>query len=329
MRIEHWFGPVMLAWFPSLAALGLLAIPRDPAILRALRPATALAASAAQPATTLAVLGTVLLAVTGAEALYADLGRFGRRVIARAWILLVCPALVLNDLGQAARTAEPGAGSTFYAIVPGQVHLPVVVLSTLAAIIASQAVVTGLVALTWQAVADGSSPKIDNRAMSPHDPNDRYFPAATLAMAVVSCGLVVIFRASDRLADAYGVAVAGTMVCTSVLYAAFLLRAHPRLWRARLTLLLPLVLLDIAFLAAGLTKIRSGGWTPLLAAAAITAWGLWHLRIGERARHEGPPRRRCAGPGPCSAARSRRSCCKAAARSVAPCLCPCRDRTPP
>jgi KUP system potassium uptake protein len=216
-------------------------------------------------------LGAVFLAVTGAEALYADLGHFGRKPIQAAWVVMVLPALVLNYLGQGALVlGNPGAiGGPFFLMFPEWVRLPMVVLATAATVIASQAVITGAYSLSRQAVQLGLLPRLEIRHTSEAQFGQIYVPrvnALLLVSVLVTTGL---FKSSGALAGAYGIAVTGTMVVTTILAAIVVLRVWKWSEAATIALVAPLLFIDIAFLAANLLKIVHGGWFSLIFAAAL------------------------------------------------------------
>jgi KUP system potassium uptake protein len=266
------FGPVMAVWFAALAALGVARVAQEPGVLRALSPSYAAAFFLAEPRAAFLALGSVVLAVTGAEALYADMGHFGRSAIRRAWFALVMPALFLNYLGQGALLlADPGAAdSPFYRLVPGWAQLPMVVLATVAAVIASQAVISGAFSITRQAVRLGFLPRLTVRHTSP-EAGQVYVPAVNWLLFAAVAGLVVGFGSSTRLASAYGVAVTGTLAIDTVL-AFVVVRTlwHKPIWMVLAGAALFLAV-DLTFFAANVTKIPHGGWFPLVVGAVLFA----------------------------------------------------------
>ncbi|MBE7200589.1 MAG: potassium transporter Kup [Parafilimonas terrae] len=261
------FGPVMAAWFLVLAVMGVVHLAQNPRVLLALDPRYALAyVGHAGGATTFTVLGSVFLALTGGEALYADMGHFGRSAIRIDWFALVLPGLMLNYLGQGALVlADPeAAANPFFLLFPGWSLLPAVLLTTGATIIASQAVLSGAFALVQQAIQLGVVPRLDVRQTSDEAAGQVYVPQINWLLALVVLGLVFGFRSSDALANAYGIAVAGDMLVTSLLVATVAVG----LWRWPPALVLPaaglILLLDLTFVSANVHKIPAGGWFPLL-----------------------------------------------------------------
>jgi len=265
-RVAAYFGPVMIVWFLVIAVAGLAHIADDPGVFLALNPMYGLRLVAAHGYLGLLTLGAVFLAVTGAEALYADLGHFGRKPIQTAWLYLVFPCLVLNYVGQGALVlAHPeAAGSPFYRLVPEWALYPMIVLATAATVIASQAVITGAFSLTSQAVQLGLLPRLQIRRTSETQAGQIYIPRVRALLLVGVLFLVLMFRSSDKLAFAYGLAVTGTMVVDGMM--AFIVIWL--IWRwsfwAAAALMLPFALIDFSFLGANLLKIPQGGWVPLL-----------------------------------------------------------------
>ena len=270
-KIGRLFGPVMVLWFLVLAALGLAAIIHVPRILFAANPLYAAQLFAREPWTAFVALGSVVLAVTGCEALYADMGHFGSRAIRWAWAYFAFPALVLNYFGQGALLlAHPASAPfLFYALVPHWAHYPMVVLATLATIIASQAVISGVFSITRQAVQLGQLPRMEIRHTSATEQGQIFVPRINVLLAVGVVLIVLIFKSSDALAAAYGIAVTGVMVISTVLVA--IVATFHWHWRRRGVFLLfgLLGLIDLAFLASNALKIVEGGWLPLAVAAAV------------------------------------------------------------
>lgn len=289
------YGPIMAVWFALLAVGGVASLARDPAAVQALSPLWAVRFFLEEPSTAFLALGAVILAVTGAEALYADLGHFGRAAIARAWLFVVLPALVLAYLGEAsAALRDPAAaGDPFYAEVPGWATIPVLVLATLATVIASEAVIAGAFTVLHQAGGLGLFPFLRTRHPSPEEGGRIYLPAANWTLAAAVVGVVLLFRSSDQLASAYGVAVAATVLVTIVLFLVLdRVRAGGPSWRQAVGAV-ALVVMG-AFLAATLPKIVSGGWAPVGIGAVtfVVMWSWWGGRrrvAAARQETEGSP----------------------------------------
>ncbi|MFO1170988.1 MAG: potassium transporter Kup [Hyphomicrobiaceae bacterium] len=266
------FGPVTLVWFIALAIGGIANIAGNPQVLLALDPSHAVRFIAANPGIGFITLGAVFLAVTGAEALYADLGHFGHSPIRLAWLGLVFPALVLNYLGQGALVlADPAAAdSPFYRLYPEWALAAMVVLATLATIIASQAVITGAYSLTRQAIQLKLLPRLVIRHTSEEQAGQIYMPLVNTLLLAGVLGLVVGFGSSSRLAIAYGIAVTGTMLITTVLALIVIRRQWG--WSAGWTAFVaaPLLVVDLTFLGANLMKIMDGGYVPLLIGALVS-----------------------------------------------------------
>ncbi|MFJ1336871.1 potassium transporter Kup [Pseudomonas caricapapayae] len=287
-RIGILFGPVMVLWFTVLGALGVYGIVQRPEVLLALNPAWAVQFFVVHPGIGVAILGAVVLALTGAEALYADMGHFGRKPIARAWILLVLPGLVLNYFGQGALIlGNPEAmRNPFYLLAPSWALLPMVGLATLATIIASQAVISGAFSLTRQAIQLGYVPRMFIQHTSSQEQGQIYIGTVNWALMVGVVLLVIGFESSGALAAAYGVAVTGTMLITTLLSAAvvLLLWKTPR-WLA-VPLLLSFLLVDSLYFAANAPKIFQGGAFPVIAGIALfilmTTWKRGRKIIVER-----------------------------------------------
>ena len=265
------FGPITLAWFLAIGAAGLWNIARAPEVLEGLDPAYALHFVTAHGYASFIVLGSVLLAFTGAEALYADMGHFGKRAIRIAWFGLVAPCLVLNYFGQGALLlVDPKAlANPFYLSFPAWALYPMVALATAATIIASQATISGAYSMTQQAVQLGYLPRMTVRHTSARAIGQIYVPFVNWILLVVVVGAVIGFGSSDRLASAYGLAVMGTMLVTTLL-TFFVVRYQ---WRYALWLSLAatgfFLLVDAAFFAAAMHKIFDGGWFPLVMGAAV------------------------------------------------------------
>jgi KUP system potassium uptake protein len=295
------FGPVMLVWFFVIGALGAVQLAKNPGILRAVDPRYAVAFFVHNGGHGFLVLGGVVLVITGAEALYADMGHFGAGPIRRSWFVMVFPALLLNYFGQGAALLGHAerADNPFYAIVPGWALYPSVVISTAATVVASQALISGAYSLTQQAVQLGFFPRVTIVHTSQHTEGQIYVPEINWTLAVACIGLVLGFKSSNALASAYGVAVTGTMAITSITYAVV---AHQR-WRWPLWKIVPLASLflaiDLAYFSACATKVVDGGWFPLLLGALIytvmTTWNTGRrylgLRIPRRPRGAAPAAR--------------------------------------
>jgi KUP system potassium uptake protein len=282
-RVAALFGPVMTIWFIVIAAAGLVFIVGNPAILRAFNPLYGIAFLAGSGVVGLFALGAVFLAVTGAEALYADLGHFGKKPIQSAWIVLILPALAINYLGQGALVlANPKAlENPFFLMFPQWALLPVVLLATVATVIASQAVITGAFSLSRQAIQLGLLPRMEVRHTSAALAGQIYMPRVNTLLLIAVLLLVAMFRSSSALASAYGIAVTGTMVVTAVM--AFIVVHREWRWSLAATagLMTPFVLVDLTFFSANLLKIVEGGWAPL-AFAALVMTIMYTWRRGSR-----------------------------------------------
>lgn len=273
------FGPIMVLWFITLAALGLLHIVEHPGILRAASPTYAISFVTHNPTTAFIVLGSVFLALTGGEALYADMGHFGKKPIRLAWVFLVWPSLIMNYFGQAALVlSNPKAVSQpFFESAPGWALIPLVVLATAATIIASQAVISGAFSMTKQAVQLGFLPRIPIVHTSTHEIGQVYVPFINLSLFAAVVFLVVFFKSSDNLASAYGIAVASTMLLTTLLMS-FITHCLWK-WKPVVTAIVigPLAIVDAVFVSSNVSKVLDGGWFPLLAGAALfTVMTTWH-----------------------------------------------------
>jgi KUP system potassium uptake protein len=277
-RVGGVFGPIMIVWFATIGILGGVEIARAPEILVALNPWYGVQVFVHHRTAGFLVLGAVVLAVTGAEALYADMGHFGRRPIRLAWFAVVLPALLLNYFGQGALVLRmPDAvENPFYLLAPRSLLYPLLVLATLAAIVASQALISGAFSLTHQCVQLRYSPRVSIVHTSRSQAGQIYIPSVNTALMVGCLLLVISFRSSAALGAAYGIAVTGTMAITTVLFGVL---AHRRwqwsLWRIAVVAG-GLLLIDLAFASANLTKVRQGGWVPLAIAAGLfllmTTW---------------------------------------------------------
>jgi KUP system potassium uptake protein len=291
------FGPVMIAWFLVIGACGVAGIADHPAILKALSPTYALGFLAGHFGTAFFALAAIVLAVTGAEALYADMGHFGRRSITRAWLILVFPACVLSYLGQGALILKDPANlaSPFFLLVPGWGRLPLVLLATAATVIASQAVITGAYSVASQAAQLGYLPRLRIAHTSESTIGQIYVPFINWLLMVSVLTLVFAFRSSEALAFAFGMAVTGTITITTLLFF-YVVRDR---WSTPRWLLVTgaslLLIVDLLFVAANLTKLVHGAWLPLLIGlTAFTVMTTWQrgrqIVTAERERHEGPLR---------------------------------------
>jgi KUP system potassium uptake protein len=284
------FGPVMVVWFVTIAILGLSWIVREPRVLTAFNPLHGLTFFRLNGWHGFVVLGAVFLVVTGGEALYADMGHFGRKPIRLAWFSIVLPALFLNYLGQGAMILlDPAAASSpFFLMAPRWGLLPLVVLATLAAIIASQALISGAFSLTRQAIQLGYSPRLEILYTSAHHQGQIYVPQVNWALMVATLGLVVGFRSSSALAAAYGIAVTLTMLITTML--AYLVARSA--WGVRRpvagSIALFFFLIELSFFGANLTKVAHGGWFPLVVGIVVytvlSTWKAGRSLLAQRMR---------------------------------------------
>ena len=289
------FGPIVLIYFATLAVLGISNIMANPDILLALNPWYAFQFIAAMPGAAFLALGSVVLAVTGAEALYADMGHFGRNPIRLAWFALVLPALMINYLGQGALlTAHPEAVSNpFFLMAPEWARLPLVVLATLATIIASQAVISGAFSVTQQAIQLGFLPRMKIVHTSASAFGQIYIPAVNWTLLVLVMFLVLAFQSSSNLAAAYGIAVTGTMLIDTLLVGVLVLTIWrwPAWWAA--PLLAIFLIVDFAYFASNLTKVPDGGWFPLVIGiigfTGLTTWSRGRALMQERLRDSSMP----------------------------------------
>jgi len=270
-RVGKLFGPVMVVWFVVIGVLGLGAIIKAPQILMALSPTYGLMLFVDEPWTAFVALGSVVLAVTGCEALYADMGHFGKGPIRFAWLAFVFPALLLNYFGQGALLlVSPDKSSfAFYALAPHWAHYPLVLLATIATIIASQAVISGVYSITRQAVQLGMLPRMEIRHTSATDYGQIYVPKMNAILCVGVVLIVLIFKSSNALAAAYGIAVTGVMFLSTMMVGL----VAAKLWRWKKWIVLPvfglLALVDLAFLSSNSLKIVEGGWLPLFIAGFV------------------------------------------------------------
>jgi KUP system potassium uptake protein len=282
-KIGKLFGPVMLIWFAVLAVLGIQAILKAPQILHAVDPRYGLRLFGHEPWTAFVALGSVVLAVTGCEVLYADMGHFGARAIRWAWLYIAPPALLLNYFGQGALLPShpEAAGFLLYAMVPDWAHYPMVILACIANVIASQAVISGVFSITRQAVQLGQLPRMEIRHTSAREQGQIYVPRINALLCTGVVLIVLIFKSSASLGTAYGIAVTGVMVISTVLVG--VVAIYRWKWNRPLVWLVfgGLGLIDPAFLASNSLKIVEGGWLPLAAAAAVfVVMDTW--RVGRR-----------------------------------------------
>ncbi len=277
--IGHFFGPVMFLWFAAMAVLGVWGIARHPQVFAALNPVYGLSYLVSHGLTGFLVLGAVFLCVTGAEALYADMGHFGSRPIKLAWFAIVFPSLIINYAGQAALVLEgaPTDGNIFYRLCPAPLLLPLIVLATIATIIASQSIITGAFSMTRQAIQLGWLPRLYVKQTSSEGYGQIYVGVVNWLLMIVTVGLTVLFGKSDNLAAAYGIAVSATMLMTSALL--FIAMREIWGWNVLAAGFAAgcFFVVDSAFFLANLTKVAEGGYVPLL--LAITVYGvmwIWH-----------------------------------------------------
>ena len=282
--IGRLFGPVMLVWFAAIAILGIIRVATYPGVLRALWPGYGIHYLATHGFAGFSLLGSVFLCATGAEALYADMGHFGARPIRIGWYALVLPALVLSYAGQTAYVLEKGLGADqnpFFLLAPGWLRLPMVGLATLATVIASQAIISGVFSMTRQAIQLDLCPRLNVTQTSAVGYGQIYIGVVNWMLMVFTLGLTLGFGSSDNLSAAYGIAVSITMLLTTVL----MFRVMHEQWRWSLALVIaiagPLLVVDASFALANLTKVREGGWVPLVAAAIVfSVMEAW--RLGRR-----------------------------------------------
>jgi KUP system potassium uptake protein len=301
-RVGRVFGPVMVLWFAAIAAIGVREVAAHPAIVRGLAPSYAVEFVVDHPGVAFVAMGAVMLAITGAEALYADMGHFGRSPIRRAWFWLAFPALTLNYLGQSGLVLRrPDAiESPFFLLLPHWSRVPMLLLATAATVIASQAVISGAFSVSRQAVQLGFLPRLTVRHTSQHAAGQIYVPLVNWTLFLLVVAVVVGFGSAERLGSAYGVAVSGTFIITTILFLAVARRRwHWPAWAlaAGAAVFLPI---EGVFLVANLGKIEHGGWLPLVIAGGVyTLMTTWHRGSetvsANRTRQEGPLREFVAG----------------------------------
>ena len=295
-RVGLFFGPIMLFYFLTIALLGAFSVAKTPDVLWAFSPHYAVEFFLLDPVRAFLALGSVVLAVTGAEALYADMGHFGRKPIGMSWLCFVLPALILNYMGQAAlltRDGAPALASPFYLLAPVWLQLPLVILATAAAVIASQAVISGAFSVTQQAIQLGFVPRLRIEHTSAATAGQIYIPLINWLLMSMVIILVLFFRTSSNLTSAYGIAVTGAMTIDTCLLAVVLFRLwHWPKWAA-IPLLGLFFLVDGAYLTANLTKIPDGGWFPLLVGLIVftilTTWAKGRQLMMARLREAAMP----------------------------------------
>jgi KUP system potassium uptake protein len=287
-KVGRLFGPIMVVWFLTIAVLGVMGIAKEPAVMAALNPAYGFRFFVDNGWPGFAVLGAVVLAVTGGEALYADMGHFGSRPIRLAWYLLVLPALMLNYFGQGALVLGDPQNATqpFFLLAPTWFLYPLVIISTLAAIIASQALISGAFSLTRQAILLGYAPRLDIAHTSSHEMGQVYVPQVNWALMFCTIAIVIGFRTSTALAATYGIAVTITMVITALLLHVVMTQRWK--WPTWVALLITgvFVTIDVTLMGANLLKVVRGGWLPLGVAAVVftlmTTWKKGRQLVAER-----------------------------------------------
>ncbi|WP_445949679.1 potassium transporter Kup [Sphingorhabdus sp.] len=300
-KVGAWFGPIMLVYFATLAGLGVMHLTKMPLIiLDVLNPLNAFYFFYNDGFRAFVAMGTVVLAVTGAEALYADMGHFGRRPIKFSWLFFVLPALMLNYMGQGAmiltmtpQEAQLAIRDPFFLMVPDMISTPVIILTIMAAVIASQAVISGAFSLTQQAIQLGFMPRLSIQHTSEKAAGQIYIPAINWGLAIMVLLLVLFFQSSSNLAAAYGIAVTGAMFIDTCLIAVVLLS----LWKWPKWKALPILgiffIVDFAYFGANLLKVPSGGWVPLLIGLVIftllTTWSRGRALMRERMAESSMP----------------------------------------
>jgi len=270
--VGRFFGPVVLVWFITLGILGLISILQNPEVLGAVNPVYGWQFFIANQWMGFVALGAVVLAVTGSEAIYADMGHFGRLPIRLAWLFVALPGLLLNYFGQGAlilRSPESVNSSPFYLLSPDWMLFPLIVLATMATVIASQAVISGTFSVTRQAVQLGFLPRTQVLHTSEHEAGQIYLPRVNWALMVAVMALVIGFGSSSNLAAAYGIAVTGDMVITTLLAALVFRGVWRWSWPRTLALTSVFLVIDLAFFSANVLKIPAGGWLPLLVGAFL------------------------------------------------------------
>ncbi|HTG38274.1 potassium transporter Kup [Sphingomonas sp.] len=294
-RVGAFFGPIMITYFVVIATLGVISIVADPGILWALTPDHAVMFFVYDPLAAFLALGSVVLAVTGAEALYADMGHFGRNPIRVSWLWFVLPALMLNYMGQGALLMRDAGAleSPFYMLAPESLRLPLVLLATMAAIIASQAVISGAFSVTQQAIQLGFMPRLRIDHTSAATAGQIYIPLINWLLMAMVIVLVLTFQSSSNLTSAYGIAVTGAMFIDTCLLAVVLFVLWQWKWWQAAPLLLLFFVVDLAYFAANLTKVPDGGWFPLFVGFVIftllTTWSKGRKLMIARLRESAMP----------------------------------------
>ena len=293
--IGHLFGPIMLIWFAILFVLGARQIVQQPEVLMALSPHHAFAFAMKHKTGAFVALGAVTLALTGAEALYADIGHFGRNPIRAAWLIVVFPALLANYYGQGALLlADPAAASNpFFRLAPDWALYPLVVVATMATVIASQATISGAFSMAQQATLLGLSPRANIRHTSPSEFGQIYVPAVNWLQLAGVLGIVLAFKTGPDIASAYGIAVTGTMLITTVLVLTLAVRGWKWPWLLVVPLFLLLLVVDGSLFSANMMKFTEGGWVPLVIATvlfiAMWTWYRGRQAVSQREHEQAVP----------------------------------------
>ncbi|CCG87810.1 low affinity potassium transporter Kup [Erwinia piriflorinigrans] len=289
-KVSRVFGPIMIVWFITLAAMGIRGILINPAILQALNPAYALQFLLSNKALSLAALGMVVLAVTGAEALYADMGHLGKRPIRLAWLVLAMPALVLNYFGQGALVMadHATAKNPFYLLAPNWAQIPLIILSTLATVIAAQSIITGIYTLTQQAIRQGFLPPVRIVFTSATESGQIYIPVVNWLLFAAVTAVILTFQHSSALSSAYGIVVTGTMVLTSCLAGVVAVKNWKWPFIASVPFILGMLAIDVPLFSANLHKLLSGGWVPvLMALMMLVLMSIWSAERSKLIRRLG------------------------------------------
>jgi KUP system potassium uptake protein len=293
--LGHLFGPIMLIWFAILFVLGARQIAQQPEVLMALSPQHAFAFAMKHKTGAFVALGAVTLALTGAEALYADIGHFGRNPIRAAWLIVVFPALLANYYGQGALLlADPAAASNpFFRLAPEWALYPLVVVATMATVIASQATISGAFSMAQQATLLGLSPRANIRHTSPSEFGQIYVPAVNWLQLAGVLGIVLAFKTGPDIASAYGIAVTGTMLITTVLVLTLAVRSWKWPWLLVVPLFLLLLVVDGSLFSANMMKFTKGGWVPLVIATvlfvAMWTWYRGRQAVSQREHEQAVP----------------------------------------